>query len=228
MAVFNPWHRKLRVPGSNRIPGCVIAPTRAKGTASSWAPWETSPRKDGRNCPGTTDETRAVAAIFPQAVSASEGEFTHDRAIAALREFDIVHFATHGVLDERTPLFSALLTSSAAGQPTRLSLFELPEIHIAARMIVLSACETGLGRMGGGDEISSLGRTFLMAGAATVVSSLWKVSDESTSLLMQEFYRGLAARLSPARAMRAAMIDVRKKYPHPFYWAPFQVTGAAE
>lgn len=178
--------------------------------------------------PGTTDETRAVAAIFPQAVRASEREFTHDRAIAALREYDIVHFATHGVLDERAPLFSALLTSSAAAQPTRLSLFELPGIRIAARMVVLSACETGLGRMGGGDEISSLGRTFLMAGAATVVSSLWKVSDESTALLMREFYRGLAARLSPARAMRAAMIDVRKRYPHPFFWAPFQVIGAAE
>jgi CHAT domain-containing protein len=93
-------------------------------------------------------------------------------------------------------------------------------------LVVLSACETGLGRLLGGDEVAGLTRTFLIAGADTVVSSLWKVSDESTALLMEGFHRELRDGKHPADAMRAAAFAVREKYPHPFFWAPFIATGA--
>jgi CHAT domain-containing protein/tetratricopeptide (TPR) repeat protein len=176
--------------------------------------------------PGTLRETDGIAKVYPEAARASEKLLTHDRAAQALREHQEVHFATHGLLDEHTPLFSALLVSPAAGQPSRLSMYELMDMDVHARLVVLSACETGLGQLLGGDEVAGLTRTILSAGASTVVSSLWKVSDDATALLMQGFYRRLRVGDRPADAMRAAALEVKKKFPHPFYWAPFLVTGA--
>jgi CHAT domain-containing protein len=175
--------------------------------------------------PGTLTETAGIAAEYPKARRASGEAFTHDEARRALLSADTVHFATHGLLEEEAPLFSALLTSPAAGQPSRLSLYEIVGMKLRARLVVLSACETGLGKLQGGDEITGLTRTFLTAGADTVVASLWKVSDESTAMLMQEFYRRLGDGLAPAAALRESALAVRAKYQHPFYWAPFVVTG---
>jgi CHAT domain-containing protein len=98
-------------------------------------------------------------------------------------------------------------------------------MKLRSRLVVLSACETGLGKLQGGDEITGLTRTFLAAGADTVVASLWKVSDESTAMLMQEFYRQMGQGLAPAAALRESALAVRTRYAHPFYWAPFVVTG---
>jgi CHAT domain-containing protein len=100
-------------------------------------------------------------------------------------------------------------------------------MQLKAKLVVLSACETGLGKLLGGDEVAGLTRTILSAGANTVVSSLWKVSDDSTALLMQGFYKRLRAGEQPAEALRASALEVKKQYPHPFYWAPFVVTGGA-
>ncbi len=175
--------------------------------------------------PGTVRETASIAGVFPAAPHAYGPAFTHDAARDALLHHEAVHFATHGLLDETAPLFSALLVAGDEGSPTRLSLYELTDMRIQARLVVLSACETGLGKISGGDEMSGLTRTFLAAGANTVVSSLWKVSDDSTALLMAGFYRRLRAGESPATALRKAALEVRAKFPHPFYWAPFIVTG---
>jgi len=175
--------------------------------------------------PGTLIEADGIAAEYPGAIRASNEAFTHDAARHALLTDDSVHFATHGIVEEEAPLFSAVLTSAAAGQPSRLSLYEIVGMKLRARLVVLSACETGLGRLAGGDEITGLARTLLAAGSDTVVASLWQVSDDSTSMLMQEFYRRMAGGLPPAAAMREASLAVRAKYRHPFYWAPFVVTG---
>jgi CHAT domain-containing protein len=175
--------------------------------------------------PGTLRETAGIAAEYPQATRVSGEAFTHDAARRALLTADTAHFATHGVLEPDAPLFSALLTSPAAGQPSRLSLYEIVGMKLRARLVVLSACETGLGKLRGGDEITGLTRTFLTAGADTVVASLWQVSDDSTAMLMEEFYRRMEGGLTPAAALRESALAVRAKYPHPFYWAPFVVTG---
>lgn len=176
--------------------------------------------------PGTLVETDAIARVFPGATRASGEAFTHDRAVAALQQRTQVHFATHGFVDEEAPLFSGLMTGPAEGQPTRLSLYEVPALTLRARLVVLSACETGLGRLLGGDEVAGLTRTFLMAGAETVVSSLWEVSDDATAILMEGFYRRLRGGTPPAEALRASALELRTQHPHPFYWAPFIVTGA--
>jgi CHAT domain-containing protein len=175
--------------------------------------------------PGTLTETAGIAAAYPNARRVSGEGFTHDEVQHALLKADAVHLATHGLFEEEAPLFSALLMNPATGQPSRLSLYEIVGMKIRARLVVLSACETGVGKLQGGDEITGLTRTFLTAGADTVVASLWKVSDESTVMLMREFYRGLKNGLKPGGALRASEIAVREKYPHPFYWAPFVVTG---
>jgi CHAT domain-containing protein len=175
--------------------------------------------------PGTIEEVDGIAKVYPNAVRVVGQSFTHDQARQALLTHAQVHFATHGSLDEQAPLFSALFTAPAAGQPSRLSLYELTDMPLRARLVVLSACQTAMGKLLGGDEVSGLTRTFLLAGANTVVSSLWKVSDESTAILMQAAYRHLRAGETPGDALRLAALEVRKHYPHPFYWAPFIVTG---
>jgi len=170
-------------------------------------------------------ETAGIAESYPRAERAIEKDFTHDRAIRALEEHDQVHFATHGKYEDGAPLFSAIFTAPQAGGPSRLSLYEVMNVKLRARLVVLSACETDKGKLTGGDEIAGLTRTFLLAGAETVVSSLWQVSDESTALLMQGFYRRLSEGESTAAALRESALEVRKKFPHPFYWAAFVETG---
>jgi CHAT domain-containing protein len=176
--------------------------------------------------PGTLKELADIRRVAPQAQTIAEKSFTHDALLKALEQHAEVHVATHGLVDEQAPLFSALLTSPAPGQPARLSLYELTNVRLRARLVVLSACETGLGKMLAGDEVAGLTRTLLQAGAETVVASLWKVSDESTALLMAGFHQRRRAGEGSAQALRGAALAVREKFSHPFYWAPFVLTGA--
>lgn len=175
--------------------------------------------------PGTVAETAAISALYPHAQRLTGMDFTHAAAIKALTTHQQVHFATHGLLDEQAPLFSALLTAGVKGQPSRLSLYEVMDLNLRARLVILSACETDRGHMTGGDEISGLTRTFLQAGAEDVVSSLWKVSDESTALLMEALHRHLRSGESTPIALRHAELAVRRKFPQPFFWAAFVNTG---
>jgi len=175
--------------------------------------------------PGTLTETAGIEKIYPHSQRLMELEFTHDSAVQALQTHEQVHFATHGKFEEGAPLFSAILTGGKAGQPSRLSLYEVMDMKLRARLVVLSACETDLGKLMGGDEVAGLTRTFLVAGAEAVVSSLWQVSDTSTALLMQGFYRRLKEGQTPATALRGSELEVRKQFPHPYYWAPFVETG---
>jgi CHAT domain-containing protein len=175
--------------------------------------------------PGTLAETAAIQTLYPRAVRVAGSAFTHQAAVDALLQHREVHFATHGLFEEQAPLFSALLTAPADGQPSRLSLFEVMDLHLKARLVILSACETDRGQMTGGDETEGLTRTFLQAGAENVVSSLWKVSDESTTLLMERLHAHLRDGELTPDALRLAEIEVRRKFPQPFYWAAFVDTG---
>jgi CHAT domain-containing protein len=176
--------------------------------------------------PGTLREIGDIQKAAPEAEVVSGPRFTHDSVLRGLARHAEAHLATHGLVDEQSPLFSALLTSPSPGEPARLSLYELTNAKLRARLVVLSACETGLGKLLAGDEVAGLTRTLLQAGAETVVASLWKVSDESTALLMAGFHQRLRAGHGAAESMREAALAVREKFAHPFYWAPFVLTGA--
>jgi CHAT domain-containing protein len=170
--------------------------------------------------PGTLAEVDAIGKLEHDAARVTGVDFTHDAARDALTKFDVVHFATHGDVDANAPLFSALLTSS-----TPLFLYEIQALKLQARMVVLSACRTGKGRVQGGDEVAGFTRTLLLAGADTVVASLWDVNDASTAELMSGFYRALNAGQTAAAALRSSMLEVRGKFPHPKFWAAFVMTG---
>jgi CHAT domain-containing protein len=175
--------------------------------------------------PGTLQETAAIQKLYPGAIRETGAAFTHDVAVAALLQHQEVHFATHGLFDSHAPLFSALVTAPAAGQASRLSLYEVMDLNLKARLVILSACETDRGQLSGGDEVEGLTRTFLQAGAENVVSSLWSVNDESTALLMESLHAHLRAGESTPTALRHAELQVRRKFPQPFYWAAFVDTG---
>ncbi len=175
--------------------------------------------------PGTLAETALIQKLYPRASRVTGSAFTHDVAVKALMDHQEVHFATHGLFEPQAPLFSALLTAPAAGEPSRLSLYELTDMNLKARLVILSACETDKGQITGGDEVAGLTRTFLQAGAESVVSSLWSVSDESTALLMESLHAHLRAGESAPLALRHAELQVRRKFPQPYYWAAFVDTG---
>jgi len=141
--------------------------------------------------------------------------------------FRYIHFATHGEFDADRPLNSALLLAGDAESDGRLTVDKLYSMKLHADLVTLSACETGLGKVVNGDDVVGLTRGFLYAGSRSIVTSLWKVDDLATSHLMTGFY----SRLKDAdkrEALRSAMLETRSRYPHPFYWAAFQLTGNAD
>jgi CHAT domain-containing protein len=143
---------------------------------------------------------------------------------ADLTDIGVIHIAAHGRYDETHPLQSALLLARDGKNDGNLEAFEIFGLRVNARLVVLSACQTGTGTVEGGDEVQSLNRAFLYAGAGSVVASLWNVSDASTALLMERFYAHIE-REAPDEALRLAQIDLTAQYPSPFHWAAFYLTG---
>jgi len=136
------------------------------------------------------------------------------------RNARFLHLAAHGVFREDAPAFSGLRLADGW-----LRLFEVYGLRLGAELVTLSACDTGLDKVLGGDELLGLCRGFLYAGTPTVVASRWRVDDESTAELMRRFYENLREGRSPASAIRAAGLAVRERHEHPYYWAPFVVLG---
>jgi len=170
------------------------------------------------------EEARAIARIMPGATL-----LLRDRAKASLLssragEFDMIHFAAHGVFDPEDPLNSALLLAGDAAGSGWLRARDLYNLNLNADLVTLSACETALGKITKGDDVVGFTRGFLYAGAGSIVSTLWKVDDRATMDLMLDFY-GRILKTEKGEALRQAQRNARKKYPHPFYWASFQLTG---
>ncbi len=141
--------------------------------------------------------------------------------------FKFIHFATHGRFNADTPLKSALMLAKDAENDGMLTVDKLYSTKLDADLVTLSACETGLGKIANGDDIVGLTRGFLYAGSSSIVASLWKVDDLATSHLMTQFYSNLRT-TEKREALRQAQLQNKKQYPHPYYWAAFQLTGNAE
>ena len=106
-----------------------------------------------------------------------------------------------------------------------MNLFDIFDLNLGAEITTLSACETGMSDVLGGDELLGLARGFLRAGTPSLVVSLWMVNDRSTAQLMCRFYKGLGDGLTKANALREAILEVKSAFPHPYYWAPFILLG---
>lgn len=174
--------------------------------------------------PATREEVEAAAQLFPQAQVLVESSATKENVLRQAADYNLIHFATHGLLDYENPLFSALVLVPGKGEDAgshQLTLAEILEHSFPAQVVTLSACQTAVSDVGLNDELMNLSRGFLLSGARQVVASLWSVDDESTALLMQEFYRALAERAEPAEALRSATVSLRRKHEDPFFWAPF-------
>jgi Uncharacterized protein conserved in bacteria len=150
---------------------------------------------------------------------------TKDWISRHIAEFGIIHLATHGEFDPVNPLFSALkLAGTKKNADGDLEAAEIFDLTITADLIVLSACQTGLGKVTSGDEVQGMNQAFLYAGTHALISSLWRVSDISTAMLMKQFYREYQTR-PKAESLRRAMLHVKTRFPHPGYWGAFTLTG---
>jgi CHAT domain-containing protein len=124
-------------------------------------------------------------------------------------QYSLIHFATHGILSEENPLLSSILLAHGES----LSVHELMGLQLNAELVVLSACQTGLGQVTGGDDVIGLTRGLLGAGVRAAVVSLWPVNDLSTSLFMGEFYRQLRSAKPPAVCLHGAQNYLRNLDP---------------
>lgn len=161
--------------------------------------------------------------------------FSASRATAMgtdLGQYRIVHFATHGLLDSENPELSglvfSLLDQKGMRQDGFLQLQDIYNLNLPVDLVVLSACETGLGKEIQGEGLVGLTRGFMYAGASRVVASLWKVDDVATAELMERFYKNMEReKMRPAAALRQAQMQMwqRKRWHDPYYWAGFELQG---
>jgi tetratricopeptide (TPR) repeat protein len=170
--------------------------------------------------PKILDEVRAVAEILPDNRLLVAKAATREALARYGDGCRFLHLATHGLHRRDNPMFSALQLGD-----DRMSLLDLYDLELGVDLAVLSGCGTGLSDVRGFDELVGLTRGLLFAGARSVVATLWDVNDDSTAELMRHFYRRLMERPEPAAALRDAMLAVRQTHPHPYYWAPFVLTG---
>ncbi len=178
--------------------------------------------------PGAEQEAQAIAPLLGTTPILGE-QATKEMLIEQMSKSRLIHLATHGLLDDIDGLGvpGALALTPTQDDQGLLTSNEIFNLRLNAELVVLSACDTGRGRITG-DGVIGLSRSFITAGAASVVVSLWKVPDAPTALLMPEFYNQLANNQNKAQALRQAMLATLEKYPEPRNWAAFTLIGEAE
>jgi len=208
----------------------------------------TRARLPWKRLPQSRREVEEIAALFPPGRRRTylDREASEERAKSVGRNARIVHFATHAYVDDRSPFDSGLVLSIpeelAEGRDNGLlQVWEIFEsVRLDADLVVLSACETGIGEIRGGEGIIGLTRAFQYAGARSVLASLWRVDDEATAELMQRFYRHLRSGKTKDEALRAAQLELirsplrvpdgrggwtRRNAAAPYFWAALQLVG---
>lgn len=187
-------------------------------------------------------EADEILALVPPSEQFKATGFEANLALltdgAKLFPYRILHFATHGLLNSEHPELSGILLSLIDEQGRQqngfLQMHQIYNLRLPAEMVVLSACETGIGKKMRGEGLNGISRGFMYAGASRVVASLWKVNDDSTSQLMKYFYQSLRlgenrdfSHWRPAAALRAAQLEMMRHriWRHPYFWAAFIIQG---
>jgi CHAT domain-containing protein len=170
-------------------------------------------------------EVREVERLFPRVTVLVRKDATKGQTRRRLDAQSLIHLATHADLDEQDPLGSALLLRPEAGDTGRLEVQEIFGLDLHADLVILSACDTSLGKLTQGDEVVGLTRGFIYAGTPSVISTLWRVDDRASYELMRAFYENLRAGQPKGEALRQAQLAILQRYPHPYYWAAYQLTG---
>jgi CHAT domain-containing protein len=179
---------------------------------------------DFSGLPGTTREVEEISRLFKDPMVRYEKQSTETFVVENAADYRILHFSTHGMMNSAQPLFSFVLLSPTETEDGFLTVSEVFGLDLSARLVTLSACETGLASISAGDDLVGMSRAFLYAGASSVVVSLWSVADQPTAYLMTRFYEYQKDH-SLSEALTMAQREVMKKYHAPYYWAPFQLIG---
>jgi len=184
--------------------------------------------------PGSRLEALSIQRILgPSRTHLALGYEANREAVLGgmLAQARVVHFATHGLLDARRPensgLVLALFNPRGQAQDGYLRVSDIHGLKLSADLVVLSSCESALGKDMGSEGLIGLPRAFLHAGAKRVIASLWKVDDEAAAALMTSFYRSLKAGASSAAALRQAQRTLKQdpKFQDPYFWAAFFLEG---
>jgi CHAT domain-containing protein len=179
------------------------------------------------NLPGAKREAEAIAPLL-NTKALTGNEATETVVKAKLPQAHIIHLATHGLFDDNQGLQSAIALAPTNTDNGLLTAEEILKLKLNAQLIVLSACDTGRGRITG-DGVIGLSRSLIAAGTPSVIVSLWAVPDNPTEELMTEFYRQLKLTGDKAQALRTAMLKLKEKYPDsPRKWAAFTLIGEAQ
>jgi len=188
-----------------------------------------------RRLPFTRQEADRILAVAPPGANFKALDFRANRTVAMsgeLSQYRYIHFATHGYLDTARSGLSAIVLSmiDERGNPQDgfLHVHDIYNLNLPAELVVLSACETGLGKDVKGEGVEGLTRAFMYAGARRVVVSLWNVNDKATAALMQRLYvEMLQSHKTPAAALRAAQLELMRtrQWQSPYYWAAFVMQG---
>jgi CHAT domain-containing protein len=185
--------------------------------------------------PGTENEVKEISGLFTekQILNTAYTRTEADEGVikgGGLKNYQFLHFATHGVVDEAHPELSRIfLRSDSRTEDGDLFAGEIYNLELDASLVTLSACQTGLGKVLKGEGVIGLSRALVYAGARNVVVSFWNVADESTAVLMKDFYRNVLENRNAGYSsnLRSAKLKLltNNKYAAPFYWAPFVLIG---
>lgn len=176
---------------------------------------------------GAEREVKQIAGLFRSPDAYYGKDATKRRLLEHSGEAHVVHIAAHSMVDRADPLYSQIFLANAPGESGVLEAHEVYKMNLQnAGLVTLSACESGLGKVSRGDEIWGFTRSFLSAGAGSLLVSLWPVADDSTEKLMTSFYRGLDGK-SRRASMRSAQLELIKdpSFSHPYFWAAFNLLG---
>lgn len=190
--------------------------------------------EDFQDIPYSRSEVNRIRRSFPaDRVRTLTGGEVNERAVKGLRlkGYGIIHFACHGYVDEIDPLGTALVLTAgpSAGEDGYLRTEEIAGLETDADLVVLSSCRSASGLLENGEGILSVARPFFFAGARSVLATLWPIYDRSTAEFMGEFYRHLAKGQEQSEALRNAKITmIRSSRTHPFFWAGYVLSGAAD
>ncbi|RAW01370.1 CHAT domain-containing protein [Pseudochryseolinea flava] len=212
-----------------------VAQTSAQPSIFLCAP-VTFPAKDNLNdLPGTESEVNDIASLFNQKQYKSSlltRNNADEKKVKSpdLKSFDYIHFATHGIVDESNPELSRIFLQSDVGsEDGNLFAGEIYNLNLNARLVTLSACQTGLGKISKGEGVIGLSRALVYAGAKSLIVSFWSVADESTAVLMKNFYQEMLQhpQANFSENLKQAKLSLVKdeKYTAPYYWAPFILIG---
>ncbi len=214
--------------------GLLLQTEKVKNSTASiflCAPINFTENQNLNDLPGTEKEVNTIANLFSSNAKISTHADANEAFVKSkeVNRYSYLHFATHGIVDATDPALSRIFLNGQGAEDGNLYCGEIYNLTMNADLVVLSACETGLGKITSGEGVIGLSRALVYAGAKNIIVSFWKVSDESTAELMVDFYKTLLQNKTQgfSEVLREAKLGLINgdKYSSPYYWAPFVLIG---